>query len=73
MDLQQEKNKIKNFVKSSITTRKSLFIEKDNIFLKKNLIEKEGYKNQIIQFSPQINKVAKLEKKNLGIIEGRKI
>lgn len=73
MDLQQEKNKIENFVKSSITTRKSLFIEKDNIFLKKNLIEKEGYKNQIIQFSPRINKVAKLEKKNLGIIEGRKI
>lgn len=73
MDLQQEKNKIENFVKSSITTRKSLFIEKDNIFLKKNLIEKEGYKNQIIQFSPRINKVTKLEKKNLGIIEGRKI
>jgi len=63
MDLQQEKNKIENFVKSSITTHKSLFIEKDNIFLKKNLIEKEGYKNQIIQFSPRINKVAKLEKK----------
>lgn len=73
MDLQQEKNKIENFVKSSITTRKSLFIEKDNIFLKKNIVEKEGYKNQIIQFSPRINKVAKLEKKNLGIIEGRKI
>jgi hypothetical protein len=73
MDLQQEKNKIENFVKSSITTRKSLFIEKDNIFLKKNLVEKEGYKNQIIQFSPRINKVAKLEKKNPGIIEGRKI
>ena len=35
MDLQQEKNKIENFVKSSITTHKSLFIENDNIFLKK--------------------------------------
>ncbi len=72
MDLQQEKNKIENFVKSSITTRKSLFIEKDNIFLKKNLIEKEGYKNQIIQFSPRINKVAKLEKKKSWYYRGKK-
>ena len=72
MDLQQEKNKIENFVKSSITTRKSLFIEKDNIFLKKNLVEKEGYKNQIIQFSPRINKVAKLEKKKSWYYRGKK-
>lgn len=72
MDLQQEKNKIENFVKSSITTRKSLFIEKYNIFLKKNLIEKEGYKNQIIQFSPRINKVAKLEKKKSWYYRGKK-
>lgn len=72
MDLQQEKNKIENCVKSSITTRKSLFIEKDNIFLKKNLVDKEGYKNQIIQFSPRINKVVKLEKKKSWYYRGKK-
>ena len=72
MDLQQEKNKIENSIKNSITTCKSLFIEKDNIFLKKNLIEKEGYKNQIIQFSPRINKVAKLEKKKSWYYRGKK-
>ena len=72
MDLQQEKNKIESLVRNSFTTHKPVFIEKENVLLKKSLIETDGYKNKIIQFSLKKDKVYKLEKKKSWYYRGKK-
>lgn len=68
MDIQQEKNNIKNFPKKTISASNSLFLEKNNIFYDNmNVCE-----NQIIQFYPKKYKTYKQRNKKSWYYRGKK-